>query len=425
MIRRLAPAVLLACAVGVIYRGAVGAYFFEDDFSWLASRLTFHPTDLLSLEGRSHFYRPVIELYFWLGVVLFDGAPRVFHLAGIALHILNGVLVCLVARALGMRPAFAWVSAFLFAVQPAYVDAVAWIGAIAETIGAGFGALAILAHVRFRRGGGPVWQLAAAVSFVSALLTHESSIVFLALIGLADWTAGTIRWSLRDLVRAYWPYATSAAMYLVVDLTVNSGHYLITERQYFVGWHMVRNVFEYIASLYIGERTLIAHLLVAVVMAAVLLRGTPRARFAVAWMVVAMLPFLPFTFANVSRYAYLPAVGLALLMGEGLAALDRVLERRAVAGRHAVTAVLAVGLAVRFGLFAVEGVADFGARAETYRAFVNDVRRTHPQMTDGTTVTVDIEMTERMPLRYLEHALQWEYRNTTIRVLASPSGADR
>jgi hypothetical protein len=418
MLRRLAASLVLIGAVALIYREAVSAYFFEDDFQWLVTRWSFRPSDLLDLASRSHFYRPVIELYFWIGSAV-TASPAAFHVSSIALHALNGGLLYAVATAIGMPRTYAWVAALLFVVQPAYVDAVAWVGAIAEAIGACFGFSAILAILAYRRTGRAVWQALAALAFAVALLTHESSVVFLPLIVLADWTAGRSSWRWQDAARTYVPLVTIAAAYLVVDLMVNSRHYLITEGQYRIGAHMIRNVFEYIASLYVGERTLAAHAGVAIVIAAVLLRGTPRARYAVVWTIVAMGPFLPFTFANVSRYAYLPAAGLALLLAEGLATLDEWMSRRGVSWRHAVVATLVTALAIRFGVFASKGVSDFADRAESYRSFLVDLKQARPTMADGDVVSVDAATEARLPQRFLEAAVQWEYRNPTLRVAVS------
>jgi hypothetical protein len=420
MFRRSAAVVALVGAVAFIYGEAVTAYFFEDDFQWLVTRWAFHPSHLLAFGALSHFYRPVIDLYFWIASPLFDGSPVAFHVASIALHAVNGGLVYLVASAVGLRPAFAWLAALLFVVQPAYVDAVAWVGAIAEAIGACFGSIAILGLLRFRATGRRAWQALGAVSFALALLTHESSVVFLPLLVLADWTAARFVWRPRDILSTYAPFVLLAAAYLFVDLTINSRHYLIAEGQYRVGVHMIRNVFEYTASLYVGERTLLAHAVVAAVMTAVALRGSAIARFSLAWMIIAMLPFLPFTFANVSRYAYLPAVGLAMLAAEGLAALDRRLGRRAATWWRLIVPALAAVVAVRFAIFASKGVEDFVERAETYRTFLSELRRARPVIGDGGTVTVDAVTERRMAHRYLEAAVQWEYKNPTIRVVVDP-----
>ena len=91
----------LAALVAVpflVYRVAVSAYFFEDDFQWLAGTLTYHPASVFDLADRTHFYRPVIELYFWAATPLFAGSPVLFHLANVALHAVNTVLLFLLAR---------------------------------------------------------------------------------------------------------------------------------------------------------------------------------------------------------------------------------------------------------------------------------------------------------------------------------------
>ena len=414
--RRFGPILLLVGSVAIIYRQAVGAYFFEDDFQWLVTRWSFHPSDLFDLSSRSHFYRPVIELYFWIASPLFGGSPVAFHLVGIVLHIVNGGLVYLVAAAVGMRRRFAFVAALLFVVQPSYVAAVAWVGAIAEAIGAFFGCAAICALLRFRCTGQVGWKALSLAAFGAALLTHESSVVFLPLIVLADWTAGTWSWRWRDIARTYAPFVVVLSAYLAVDLTVNARHYVIAENQYRLGFHMISNAFENIASLYVGERTLAAHVVVGLVLAAGLIRGTAQARLAVLWMLLAMLPFLPFNTANVSRYAYLPAIGLALLLAEGVAVLA---TRERVTWRQVLIPLLVAFLAIRFAVFATKGVADVARRAETYRTFLSALRQTHPQVTNGQIIPIDRDTEKQMPIRYLEAAVQWEYRNPTIRLVVT------
>ena len=64
----------IVAAVAVVYRHAPGAYFFEDDFPWFVSMWTYRPASILQPGTHSHFYRPVIELYFWLTIPLFNGS---------------------------------------------------------------------------------------------------------------------------------------------------------------------------------------------------------------------------------------------------------------------------------------------------------------------------------------------------------------
>jgi hypothetical protein len=430
MPRRAAAALLLVGAVLFIYWNALSAYYLDDDFQWLVTRWVFQPSNLLDISGQSHFYRPVIELYFWIASPLFGGSPVAFHLASILLHIANCGLVYLLASTLGLRRGFAWIAALLFAVQPGYVAAVAWVGAIAETIGAFFGLISILTLIRYRRRA-PLpsrsapssharegwWLSVSVIAFALSLLTHESSVVFLPLLLLADWTIGAWRWKLPELARVYGAFVVVTLGYLAVDLTINAGNYIVTEGEYRIGWHMVTSVLSYIASLYVGERTWLAHTLVGAVLAWILVRGNARARYAVAWMVIAILPFAPFQFGNVSRYLYLPAIGFAMLMAEGASGLEGWLRSRGWSvARTAVIGVLIAFAAVRFGKFAREGVSDISARMEAYRTFLTALRQTHPTLENGAVVTIDAETEKEMPLRFVEAAVQWEYKNPTVRV---------
>ena len=426
---RAALALLLAGAVFFIYWNAIFAYYLDDDFQWLVTRWAFTPSNLLDISGQSHFYRPIIELYFWIGSPLFGGSPVAFHLASIVLHIVNCGLLYLLATTLGLRRGFAWIAALLFAVQPGYVAAVAWVGAIAETIGAFFGCVSILALIQYRRTRHRPWLVGSVATFALSLLTHESSVVFLPLLVLADWETDAGRFfywpsfkqNARRLFPAYVPFVVVTLAYLAIDLAINTRNYIVVEGEYRIGWHMVNSVFGYIASLYVGERTWLAHTFVAAVLALILIRGNARARYAVAWMIIAILPFAPFVFGNVSRYLYLPAMGFAMLMAEGASALDAWLRPRwSTVARTALLAVLIAFASVRFGNFARRGVADITARMEAYRTFLTELRRTHPTLDNLAVVPVDATTEKEMPLRFLEAAVQWEYKNPTIRVTVSP-----
>ena len=417
LLQRPASALFLAGAVFLIYWQAIFAYYLDDDFQWLVTRWAFTPSNLLDISGQSHFYRPIIELYFWIGSPLFGGSPVAFHLASIVLHLVNCGLLYLLATTLGLRRGFAWIAALLFAVQPGYVAAVAWVGAIAETIGAFFGCVSILALIQHRRTGRRIPLAVSVTAFALSLLTHESSVVFLPLLVLADRTIGTWRWRWSELVRVYAGFLAVTVAYLAIDLAINTRNYVVVEGEYRIGWHMVNSVFGYIASLYVGERTWLAHMLVAAVLALILIRGHARARYAVAWMVIAIMPFAPFVFGNVSRYLYLPAMGFAMLMAEGASGLDAWLRPRwSTVARTALLGVLIAFAAIRFGNFARRGVADITGRMEAYRTFLTELRRTHPTLENLAVVPVDAGIEKEMPLRFLEAAVQWEYRNPTIRL---------
>src|SRR5262245_34740801 len=85
-------------AVVFIYHQATLSYFFNDDFQWLQQAREFRASNLVHLERYAHFYRPVIEIYFYAGHRLFGCAPRPFHVLSLALHVINTLLLFLLAR---------------------------------------------------------------------------------------------------------------------------------------------------------------------------------------------------------------------------------------------------------------------------------------------------------------------------------------
>ena len=131
-----------------------------------------------------------------------------------------------------------------------------------------------------------------------------------------------------------------------------------------------------------------------------------------------MMPFLPFTWGNASRYLYLPAMGFGMLLAEGVEWVDRTLAgapapgvapgNRRVPHRRRVDSLLGVR---------AEGVTNFSARTEVYRRYGQKVRDEHPQLAPDSTVFIDPRDETVLKHRYLEGLIRWEYRDPTIRVV--------
>ena len=433
MSRKALAVVSVVAAVILVYREAASGYFFEDDFQWLAGTLTYRPSSVFSLFDRSHFYRPVIELYFWSATRLFGGSPELFHLVNVALHAANGVLLFFLARLIAGSDRFGFVAALFFVVMPGYVEAVAWVGALAEPIGAFFGCFAVSALLMYRRRGPALWRVLSVTAFLLALLTHESSVVFLPILVLADWAADDrktlvprSRTAWGDAARLYGPYVLVAALYVVPDVWINQQSYLVTEGHYRVGFHAIRNGLDYVVSLYVGKRNLASYAMIAFALPLLLVFGTRRARLAIWWIILALLPFVFFTWGNTSRYLYLPSMGFAMLLAEGVEWLDRFLARRvAPQPRLAFVCLVTAATAIRFSAFASEGVTNFSERTQAYRRYVEDFRRAHPQLAPHSVVFIDPRDDEILKHRYLEGLIRWEYRDPTIQVrIRSPRLSD-
>src|SRR5262245_17123500 len=282
-------AAALTAVVIFIYRDAFSAYFFNDDFQWLQGARTFAAFELLRLERYSQFYRPVIEIYFFVGRRFLGCNAFAFHVANVLIHLLNTAVLYAFARSLVKGRAFAALSALFFAVQPGYVQAVVWVGAITDLLPALWYLLTLWSHLLFLQGRGRVFYVSALATFVLCLLTHESSATLLVLMMALDAMTGANRdervyhWLVKRFGR-YLPFGVLLAAYLSIAYVVNRHGYLITEGHYRLGWHAVTHTLDYVISLYVGPHVIASRVVVALTLVALLIPGTPRVRFFVCWM---------------------------------------------------------------------------------------------------------------------------------------------
>ena len=116
---------LLPAAVLLIHRPSLDAYLFEDDVNWvLAGRVLTLPT-VFAVTGQTHFYRPIVALYFLIFAGWFRGSTILLHALNIGLHILNALLVFILARRLGLLGPGALAAGLVMAVLTRSVESVA------------------------------------------------------------------------------------------------------------------------------------------------------------------------------------------------------------------------------------------------------------------------------------------------------------
>jgi hypothetical protein len=397
-----------------VYHNALRASFFDDDYQWLVGSWAFHPSQLTAFAAMNHFYRPVIDLYFAAMTPLLGGSPLLFHAASVGIHAAVVLVVYALATRIAGDRTRGFIAALLFAVQPSDIDAVAWVGALAEAVSALFGCLALLWFLAWRQEHRTRDRLLSVAAYALALLTHESSVMFLPVIVLLDWlrASGT-----RPRPAPLLPYAATTTVYLAIDLYINSRNYVVSEGRYAIGPHMIRNALDYIDGLYVGRHGALDDTLIVLAVALLLWRGNARVRFATCWMLLALAPFLGFTWGNTSRYGYQAAIGFSMVLAEMARSLGR--GAGAVSGRRVgvEAASLAIGaiIAIRFAVFAQGNVTDFAARSQVYPAFLARFREEHRDLPSHSRVTIEPGAARR-PYQFVNAAVQWDYRDPTIEI---------
>jgi hypothetical protein len=420
--RRGAALAALLGVTTVVYvsAGLTSAYIAADDFQWLGGGQTFTWSRLAYVTGGDRFYRPIADLWFAATAASCGFTLSCHHVLLLIVHLLNVSLVFVLGNWLFGRLRLAFLATALFALNPAYTQAIVWLSAITGVLCAfGYlGALTLLAsswqaqteHARRGR------ERAAVLLFTLGVFSHEAAVT-LPLVAVIMWRL----FGPPDLRSRRIPIAGAAGVWLAfaaATLLANRRNALFAESGYRMGVHMVDHALDYIASLYVGPSTSTAHIVIVASLAGGLLLGRTT-RFGVLWLLVTMLPFLPFTTGNTSRYAYLPAIGFSwAVAGAIIAGIDRLVRSPRVpqAAPPLLYALALLFIVIRFAPFAHASVRGHVRSFEEWRGWTQTLSAGVKER-DGTLhlpARADVPV-ERM---YVEPMIRWERQDyqTTIAI---------
>lgn len=182
-----APLVVLAVIAFLLYLPSLKYGFSPMDEQWLILKRQdvlssfSHLPGLFSSTMMDMYYRPVCDASFLIDNVLGGGTPFMFHLTNVLLHVLCTLLVFRFFKLLRLSAQLSFFSALVFAVHPLTVHAVAWIPGRNDSLLCLFALLSFIQLVKYGQTRKLIWLVLHLVSFVLALFTKESAIVFPAL----------------------------------------------------------------------------------------------------------------------------------------------------------------------------------------------------------------------------------------------------
>lgn len=168
------------------------------------------------------YYRPVVFLSYIADTTL--GASRAYwyHASSIAFHVLNTLLVLLLARRWFPDDiVVAAGGALLFAVFPTHVESVAWLSGRSDLVMTTFLLAATLLHL----GDKMVAAWLGALALLLALLSKETAVSALMLFPLIDWAEGR-----RPHVKRYLPVIVATLAYFLLR-RIGVGSFLGGEAQ--------------------------------------------------------------------------------------------------------------------------------------------------------------------------------------------------
>ncbi|MGE0704061.1 MAG: hypothetical protein AB7P22_09020, partial [Vicinamibacterales bacterium] len=419
------PAILLAillaaAAAPYLSGGSLDAYFAGDDFEWLFGASALGWQRAFEVSTRSASYRPVIDLWFvGLRAVCGQGSAC-HHAASLLVHLAAVAMLFTLARLLCRDLRIAVIGAAMFAFQPAQVQAVVWVAAIPNTLGAAFLLASLLAQAlsweSVSEGSRRAWEATAVSLFAAAVLSHEASITMLAVSGVM-WHFFAPRSILRRPIMTI-GLTVVCLFFAWATVVSNRSNALFPEGRYGLGEHVVRHFFEFLAQLTVGPRWWLSDLLWIVALAGLLV-ASRATRFSTLWMLVALLPYLGFTAGNVSRYHYVPAMGFSLALAAALVNASDWIASRLPARRTwiaAGTAVVAAFLIIRFARFCYPAVESEARSLEPWREYAVMVRALNPGPV-GPSIRVPAPEDPAIEERYLQPMLRWLFQDNDLQVI--------
>jgi tetratricopeptide (TPR) repeat protein len=136
-----------------------------------------------------YMYTPLTFLSYAVNYVMAGPDPYVFRFTGLLLHLLNTLLLYLVALRMFKKPVPAVIAAMLFAVHPANADTVAWISARSNLLSTLFFLLALLLYLKYLEKPRLALMAGVTLAFLFSLLSKSQGIMLPVTLLLADYLA--------------------------------------------------------------------------------------------------------------------------------------------------------------------------------------------------------------------------------------------
>ena len=412
--------VLLGCAAGsallYVSFGTLSAFLASDDFGWLGNARVVTWNQWFIVPGRTHFYRPVVEMWFAALTPVCDYNPRCYHAFSIGVHAANTALFCALVTRVGGSVKYGAAAAAIFAALPGYAEAVVWVSASTILLAAFFWLSA--AHVSLsaaQRSSVLLWMTAAVLAGL-AMFSHESAASLFLVLPVLLVPGRSVDLQRSFGLRALVPFAIVVGAFALSVVVVDRRNYVFTEGHYRAGLHMVRHALDYVAALYVGPHRPGNHAIVVALLIVVMFVGGRLARIAGWWMLVTLVPYVAFTWGNVSRYLYLPAMGFSFLVAAVVFSIAERLARTEQRPRwvHAATTAVVLAFVVRFAVFTRTAIHERADWMEAYRRYSDSLAGI---TSTGGAIVVPAPTDPRVEPNYVDAVVRWTLREPLADVI--------
>lgn len=161
------------------------------------------------------YYRPLSSVSFIVDRHFQDQTAYIYHQTNVLLHAATALLICFLTLRVTRKPLAGIFAGLFFAIQPAQIGAVAWVGGRTDVLSAFFIVSFITTLVLYYQSSRNGWWVLSVISFFLAVLSKEQSMALLLAVPISTFVFGDRNWR-----RAGWltlPYAVSAAAMIALS----------------------------------------------------------------------------------------------------------------------------------------------------------------------------------------------------------------
>ncbi len=309
-------------------------------------------------------YIPATLLSYQIEYALVGENPALFHITNVLLHILNALLIFFLIRELTKSQLIPFLTALLFAVHPLHTEAVMWIAARKDLLSAAFFLGSLLLYCKMRKKESRKTYVASIALFLGALLSK----VVTATLPLVLLIVDDIMQAKKRVPKL--PYYVLAAVFLFVGmigktlsiyaLTYSATFLLAGKSAVFYLQKMLipldfSVLYQQLTPITITSEEFFLPLIALALLFFIARKSRGISKllsFGILWYGVTLLPNLG-NFSRVSkesiffasdRYAYLPSIGIFLIVAYGASIILKHHSRMIRTGAAATTAVVIVTL---------------------------------------------------------------------------------
>jgi len=312
---------LVMISAALLYSPTITDPFFKDDINLVHGGSSYRIERANPFSRYDMLYRPAWEAYAALVYPLFGLNYSAYHLANIALHLLNTVLVFLLARRVLKTPMRAALACALFALFSKITEAVHWISASSTLLVALFMLATVLLFLRYLDNPGLLRLSLAVLTFTIALLTKETAVTLVLLLWIAAAYAHRKSNGLKDLFifKGRWqpfvPMVAIWSIYCFIYLFRFPHNWLVTGGSYKLSPNIFIKFFEITTDLLFNSTHWYAFGLLVVIAAFTLLRADNRWKFGFFWLLISTIPLLPLQGEGLyERFNYVPLAGASIFI---------------------------------------------------------------------------------------------------------------